>query len=73
VLERALIETAQVMSEFATDARGIPAPTAKVVAVTDQVASAADKVVPVRDETQGQGNRRVSSRTFGLAGHRQAI
>jgi len=44
------METAQVMSEFDTDAHGITAPPAKVVAVTDQVASAADDVVPVRDE-----------------------
>jgi len=50
VLERALMETAQVMSEFDTDAPGITAPPAKVVAVTDQVASAADNMVPVRDE-----------------------
>jgi hypothetical protein len=50
VLERALMETAQVMSECDTDARGIPAPPAKVVAVTDQVASAADNMVPVPDE-----------------------
>jgi hypothetical protein len=66
------METAQVMSERDTDAPGIPAPPAKMVAVTDQVASAADNVVPVRDEP-GQGSRRVSSRRFGLAGHRQAI
>ena len=44
------METAQVMSEFDTDAPGRPAPPAKVVVVTDQVASAADNMVPVRDE-----------------------
>jgi hypothetical protein len=42
VLERALMETAQVMSEWGTDAPGIAAPPDKVVAVTDQVASVAD-------------------------------
>jgi hypothetical protein len=50
VLERALMETAEVMSEFETDAPGRPAPPAKVVAVIDQAASAADDMVPVRDE-----------------------
>jgi hypothetical protein len=44
------METAEVMSEFETDAPGRPAPPAKVVAVIDQAASAADDMVPVRDE-----------------------